>query len=94
MRSNYDIYEFREVTNKDACADYSSMGMLAPVLTMFSPIFGVKCGAVWGYVDRIHGFTKTDKYLRLVYRSKNKCLPLTDEYYKRMRDVMPMETWK
>ena len=94
MRSNYDIYEFREVTDKDACADYSSMGMLAPVLTQFSPT-GIKWGMVWGYFDRIHGLHKHARYLRLMWRrNERKCLPLTEEFYKRVLDVTPMGTWK
>ena len=94
MRSNYDIYEYREITDKDVCSSYENIGMLAPVLTQFTPR-GRKWGMVWYFTERILKLYKHSKYLKLMWRRKeSQCLPLIEEFYKRVLDITPMETWK
>ena len=93
MRSNYDIYEFREITDTDVCSSYDNIGMLYPVLTQFSPLKRRKWGMVWKLFDRIRGY-KIVQYHALLFKAKCACLPLTEEKYKRILDITPMRAWK
>lgn len=94
VKSYYDIYEFREITEDDTCSSYDNIGMLYPVLTQFSPIKRKKWGMVWGSLDRIHGKYKVVQYHALLFKAKCACLPLTEEKYKRVLNIAPMRTWK
>ena len=97
MKSNYDIYEFREVKETDECSSYENIGMLYPVLTQFSPIKKRKWGMVWSFLDnsvRMHGMHKVTQYHALLFKAKCACLPLTEERYKRILDKTPMRAWK
>ena len=94
MRSNYDMYEYREVTDKDVCTQYEYIGLLYPILTNFSPIKKKKWGMVWSSVGRRLDWYKISKYNSLLRRTKCSCLPLTEEFYIRVLDIAPMGVWK
>ena len=94
MKSYYDIYEYREITDKDVCARYENIGMLYPILTQFSPIKKIKWGMVWDFIESRLSWHKISKYSSFLHRTNCKCLPLTEEFYKRVLDITPMGAWR
>ena len=93
MKSHYDLYEYREITKDDLCWSYDNLGLLAPVLTHFHR--DKKWGMVWQYTKLIKDIYKHSRFSNLIRRREGiKCISFVEEFYKRVKDVTPMRTWK
>ena len=90
MRSNYDIYEFREVKETDECAGYY-VGFCAPLLVKY---FGGEKWCCYWFKSGIFEPEEYKQNLLTLQKTKNKCYTVTKEYTNRRNDITPLGVWK